>query len=77
MSNKLYNRNFIKVSREHYKQLQLLVGWLTLKAGGKLELPTVQQMIEDVADTDTVIIPDVITGGAAVILRKVENGPAS
>ena len=71
---KLYNRKFIKVSREHYGQLTLLVDYLTFKAGGKVEIPDPQTMQREVAGYDAALIPDPITNGATLVLRKSEVG---
>lgn len=71
---KLFNRKFIKVSREHYGQLTLLVDYLTLKAGGKIEIPDPQTMQQAVAGYDAALIPDPITNGATLFLRKTEKG---
>lgn len=74
MSSKLYNEKFIKVTREHYGQLTLLVDWLTLKAGGKITIPDPQTMQQQIAGYDAALIPDGMTGGATLVLRKAENG---
>ena len=73
MSNKLYNKKFIKVSRQHYGQLQLLVDWLVYKAGGTIELPPVKVMQERLNDMDSVLIPHA-DGTATATLRKAEHG---
>jgi hypothetical protein len=71
---KLFNRKFIKVSREHYGQLTLLVDYLTFKAGGKVEIPNLQEMQRQIAGYDAALVPDLVTNGATLILRKTEKG---
>jgi hypothetical protein len=77
LSSKLFNRSIIKVSREHYGQLLLLVDYLTLKVGGKVDIPAPQEMKRMLAGYDSALIPDPTTDGAMLVLRKAENGPAS
>ena len=71
---KLFNRKFIKVTREHYGQLTLLVDYLTLKAGGKIEIPDPQEMQRQIRGYDAALIPNGITGGTTLVLRKTEVG---
>ena len=72
---KLFNKKYIKISREHYGQLQLLVDWLVLKSGGIIELPSIDQMRQDLNDMDSILIPKP-DGTATVMLRKAVNGSA-
>jgi len=74
VANKLYNRKFIRVTREHYGQLTLLVDYLTFKMGGKVVIPDPQEMQRQVAGYDAALVPDPITNGATLILRKTELG---
>lgn len=52
----------------------LLIDYLALKAGGRVEVPNVQEMQRQLAGYDSALIPDTITDGATLILRKAEVG---
>lgn len=71
---KLFNRKFIKIDRNHYGQLLLLVDYLTLKAGGKIDIPSPQEMQKVVAGYDSALVPDPLTDGATLVLRKAKQG---
>lgn len=71
---KLFNRKFIKVTREHYGQLNLLIDYLTLKAGGRIEIPDPQTMQKAVEGYDAALLPDPVSNGATLMLRKTETG---
>jgi hypothetical protein len=73
LSSKLFNKKFIKIDRNHYGQLLLLVDYLTLQAGGKINVPSPQEMKKLVAGYDSALLPDPITDGATLILRKTEQ----